>query len=83
VTENLIVIMHILFEIKNPTAFSATGQTMIENLVPENLQKNLLLAKLPWIEKGTSNSSKIRTTQNYESKRSICILKLITHVYFR
>ena len=49
-TENMIVIIHILFEIKNPTAFSVTVQTKIGNLDPESLQKNLLLAKLPWIE---------------------------------
>ena len=47
VIRSILVIMHILFEIKNPTAFSATGQTMIGNLASENLRKNLLLAKLP------------------------------------
>src|SRR6266542_3599417 len=54
VTENMIVIMDILFEIKNPTAFSATGQTIIGNLDPESLRKNLLLVKLPWIERKSS-----------------------------
>ena len=39
VTENMIVIMHILFEIKNPTAFSATGQTMIGNRLQKTFEK--------------------------------------------
>jgi hypothetical protein len=46
--------MDILFEIKNPTAFFVTGQTMIENPALENLRKSLLLVKLPWIENKSS-----------------------------